>query len=181
MGSGKPEAPVGSGKPEAPVGSGRHSAAHLRHRARRTFQFAQDWQLPGPPDAVFALLADPDGYPQWWPQVRRVARTGEFTGHAWVRSVLPVTLKLDLTRDVVDPVGGRLRVRIDGDLIGWAAWTIGSDGSATRAHFTQEVVLAHRWLGHVAGLAGPVLRANHNAMMRAGERGLGRHLARHTP
>ena len=74
MGSGKPEAPVGSGKPEAPVGSGRHSAAHLRHRARRTFQFAQDWQLPGPPDAVFALLADPDGYPQWWPQVRQLSQ-----------------------------------------------------------------------------------------------------------
>ena len=49
-------------------------------------------------------------------------RIDDERGVAVVRSVLPYTLHLVLTREVDDGVAGRLRVGIDGDLEGWASF-----------------------------------------------------------
>ena len=46
----------------------------------------------GPAGSVFAVLADPDRYDQWWPQIRSVIRLGPDDGLARVRSLLPLTL-----------------------------------------------------------------------------------------
>lgn len=119
------------------------------------------------------MLADPEGYPRWWPEVRGAARMDGQRGRVRIRSLLPYTLQLVLTRQVEDPMARTLRVSIGGDLQGWAQWRLEPDGSGgTRARFDQEAALTVRGATRLAPLAGPLLRANHTWMMRSGQRGL---------
>jgi hypothetical protein len=152
----------------------------------RPFRFHHTWHVPADAATTFAALADVDAYPRWWPQVRAVARIDADSGHAYVRSLLPYTLDLVLTREVEDADAGLLRVRIDGDLEGWSQFRlepgtpVGPDRTAvaprpvplTRASYSQEATVTTRGLDRLAPVAAPVLRLNHALMMRAGERGL---------
>lgn len=149
-----------------------------------TFVFHHTWVVPAPVDVVTAALADIEHYPRWWPQVRSVAPIDEASGRGRIRSLLPVAMDLVLTREIEDREGGHLRVGLDGDLIGWAGWSIatttdaaGAAGAGCVATFEQEVRVAAR-LSRAATLAPFVLRANHAWMMRQGRRGLARELTR---
>lgn len=164
----------------------RDEVTHVRTRLRwhgggvESFSFRHSWRLPVDVETVYAALADVDTYPRWWPQVVRIARIDGTSGHAFVRSLLPYTLDLLLTREIADPVGLVLRVRIGGDLEGWSQWRLVSDPGAgarrTVAEYTQEAVVAAPRLVRLVPVAGPVLRANHRWMMQSGERGLVAHL-----
>jgi Polyketide cyclase / dehydrase and lipid transport len=139
----------------------------------RPFRFDHAWSLPVARARVFAVLADVERYAVWWPQVRRVQRVDENSGWAWVRSALPYTLALLLTREVEDEETGELRVSIDGDLRGWSSWQVdAAPGGGTLARYAQEVTVASRAKSLFPALSAPVLRANHSWMMRNGERGL---------
>src|SRR5699024_5989209 len=110
------------------------------------FSFHHRWTLPAGTARVVAVLADIEHYPRWWPQVRSVDRIDDESGRGRVRSLLPVTMHLVLTREIEDREGGRLRVALDGDLVGWAQWsvdTVRGDGSkVTVAVFEQAVRVA---------------------------------------
>ena len=81
----------------------------------RPFRFHHRWELPASPHGVFAALADVDGYQRWWPQVRSGQRIDERSGRVVIRSAVPISLHLVLTREIEDAEGGRLRVRLAGD------------------------------------------------------------------
>ena len=71
-----------------------------------------------------------------------------------------------------------LRASLTGDLAGTSQWTVGADdaGTGSVAVFDEEVDV-HKGLVRAAGrLVRPALRFNHDLMMRAGEKGLRRHL-----
>ena len=141
------------------------------------FVFHHEWHVPAPAIEVTAALADIEHYPRWWPQVRSLERIDDRSGRGRIRSLLPVTLHLVLTREIEDHEGGRLRVRLDGDLLGWAQWSVVADGTGAVATFDQEVRVAPR-LHREATLVPFVLRANHAWMMRQGRRGLAGELTR---
>lgn len=141
------------------------------------FVFRHQWRVRAAPEEVVDVLADIDGYPRWWPQVRSVERVDGASGRGRIRSLLPVTLDLVLTREIEDREGGRLRVALDGDLVGWAGWTVAGTGEWSTATFEQEARVAAR-LHRAATLAPFVLRANHAWMMRQGRRGLAREITR---
>ena len=130
------------------------------------------WHLAAPLERVFAALADVEGYELWWPQVRRMHRLDADTGRVLIRSLLPYTLDLVLTRSVQDEARGVLRVEIDGDLRGWCAWQLTDEGAGTRADFSQEVEVTPPVLQRAPFAVRPLLRGNHAHMMRSGERGL---------
>ncbi|GAA3605394.1 SRPBCC family protein [Marihabitans asiaticum] len=146
----------------------------------RRFAFVDRWLLPARPGEVFEVLADVDGYPRWWPEVRSMRRIDDCRGTAVVRSRLPMNLHLQMTRETVDPDEGVLRVGIRGDLLGWAQWIVIDEGEGTAAVFTQEVEPAKRaW--RAAASAAPVLGRhllvrNHEAMMHSGRASLARYL-----
>lgn len=139
------------------------------------FVFEHRWILPAQPEEVVRVLADIEHYPRWWPQVRAVERVDADTGRARIRSLLPLTLHVVLTREIEDREGGVLRVGLSGDLIGRARWVVGPDAGGAVAVFEQEARVAAR-LERAATLAPVVLRANHAWMMRQGRRGLAREL-----
>ncbi len=137
------------------------------------FTFTDTWHLPADVDTVVAALADIERYPTWWPQVRSVTRIDEHSGRGVVRSLLPLRLDLVLTREVEDHGAGHLRVRLSGDLHGYAEWRVVARAKGAEARFEQHVRVAPR-LERAATLVPWLLRANHAWMMRQGRRGLRR-------
>lgn len=145
--------------------------------ATQTFDFSSVWCVPADPADVIAVLADIDNYPAWWPQVRSVTRIDDDSGIAVVRSLLPVTLRLRLTRELEDREAGLLRVALGGDLVGHAQWRIAAVPQGCVVHFAQSVRVATR-LERMATLVPLLLRANHAWMMRQCRHGLAREVTR---
>lgn len=142
------------------------------------FHFASSHHLAAAHDAVFDVLADAERWPQWWPQIRSITRYDDTHGRAEIRSLLPLTLRVELASELADRESGVLRARLAGDLAGWSQFALRADGAArTWVDYTQEAdFMVGGLVGHIAGLgvARAVLVANHAAMMRAGMRGLER-------
>ena len=137
-----------------------------------TYRFDHLWRLRAPREQVYAVLADVDGYAHWWPQIREIHRIDADSGQVRIRSLLPYTLNLVLTRAIQDETRGILRVNVDGDLRGWCAWQLTAEGTGTSARFAEEVEVTVPLLQQVPFATRPLLRANHAYMMRSGERGL---------
>ncbi|MCH0540547.1 SRPBCC family protein [Streptomyces sp. MUM 203J] len=141
------------------------------------YRFRSLWDLPAPPDAVYAVLEAPEGYPLWWPHVRAVTRLDAHSATARIRAFLPYTLDLTLTARRRDPAARVLETTLTGDLEGWARWTLTSLGPRrTHALYEQDVHVRSPLLRRLAVPGRPLLRANHTLMMRAGQRGLTAHL-----
>jgi carbon monoxide dehydrogenase subunit G len=135
------------------------------------FQFRREWTAPAPVERVHDVLADVQSYPEWWPQVRAVARIDDDTARVLCRSAQPYTLDLVLHAVRRDPT--LLEVEISGDLSGWSRAELAPEGAgSTRVAYTQSVVVAHRGLALASTLLRPVLRWNHEQMMSGLEQGL---------
>jgi ribosome-associated toxin RatA of RatAB toxin-antitoxin module len=155
---------------------GGRGLARVKHGSSR-YTFRSTWLLDADPDRVFQTLADVETYPDWWPQVRGGHRIDDMSGQIVCRSLLPYDLTFVATRVVEDPTTRVLRATLHGDLNGTSQWSICPDGSGTVAVFDEDVTVGNSLI-RAAGLAArPVLRYNHDLMMRAGERGLQRHFA----
>lgn len=148
----------------------------------RLFRFASSHGVAAARDAVFEVLQDAEHWPQWWPQIRSVTPYDDTHGCAEIRSVLPLTLRIELATELVDAESGVLRATLSGDLVGWSQFALRADGpERTILDYTQEVRLGMPGLvGRLASsfVARPVLIANHAAMMRSGMRGLQRAASR---
>lgn len=140
----------------------------------RPFRFAGSYALAAPPERVVAVLRDAESWPRWWPQIRSVERYDERRGLVTARSVLPFSLRIELTSTVDDPGRGVLRADLARDLVGWIEFRVAEGDGPDRARVTydQECDLAHARVRRVALAARPLLRLNHAAMMRTGMRRL---------
>ncbi|TWP38162.1 SRPBCC family protein [Leekyejoonella antrihumi] len=137
------------------------------------FRFVSSHRLDAPRDAVFDVLAEAETWDQWWPQIRSITPYSAVTGQVRIRSMLPLTLVLELTSEVVDRGSGVLRASLAGDLEGWAQFTVAAEAGGARLDYVQEARLVRPRLPAVLGyVIRPVLIANHALMMRAGMRGL---------
>jgi len=135
------------------------------------FEFRRTWTSPVPVERVHDVLADVERYPEWWPQVRAVARIDDDTAHVLCRSVLPYTLDLVLHARRRDPT--LLEVEISGDLTGWSRAELAPrDAGSTLVTYTQAVAVAHRGLAIAAAVLRPLLSWNHERMMAGLEQGL---------
>ncbi|GAB3494465.1 SRPBCC family protein [Flexivirga lutea] len=146
------------------------------------FRFASTHRIAAARDAVFEVLRDAERWPQGWPQIRSVTPYDDSHGRTEIRSVLPLTLRIELSTERVDPESGVLRASLAGDLIGWSQFALRAEGrDRTVLDYTQQVQLGVAGItGRLAGsaLARPTLIANHAAMMRSGMRGLSRAASR---
>lgn len=140
---------------------------------RPHFRFESEWRVAAPPRVAARALTDLEHYPSWWPQVLAVADLGE--DRAWLvcRSRLPYELDLVLTAVRREPP--MLEVAVDGDLVGWVRIGLTPVEGGTRVQYDQEVTVpgAKGWLAQ--GVR-PVLRWNHDHMMRGMREGLAQRL-----
>ena len=142
-----------------------------------SYVFRTVWRFDADADAVYAALADVAAYPSWWPQVRATRQLEDGVGELRCRSLLPYDLTFVMHRDVEDAEARVLAARLEGDLNGTSRWTVSPDGTGCTAVFDEDVEVGKRALRAAGRLARPVLRFNHDLMMRSGEKGLRRRLA----
>ena len=147
--------------------------------SRHFYVFRSHWLVDAPAPRVFDTLAKLDEYPNWWPQVRSTRPIDEQTCEVEVRSTLPYSLRMTAHHSRKDPAAGVLEARLTGDLVGHSRWTLTSGPQGTVLEFGEEVELRRPLLRRLS-FARPAFRINHALMMRAGERGLRRHLAMNT-
>ena len=140
------------------------------------FRFEGEWLVEAPVHLVERCLSDLAHYPDWWPEVRAVARVGPRDARVLVRSRLPYTLDLLLHADE-GMAPGVLQTDLGGDLIGWARWELAARVERTALTFAQEVVVPGRLLGLASRVARPLLVWNHDQMMASAIR----HLPRAVP
>lgn len=147
--------------------------------SRHFYVFRSHWLVDAPAPRVFDTLAKLDEYPNWWPQVRSTRPIDEQTCEVEVRSTLPYSLRMTAHHSRKDPAAGVLEARLTGDLVGHSRWTLTPGPQGTVLEFGEEVELRRPLLRRLS-FARPAFRINHALMMRAGERGLRRHLAMNT-
>lgn len=136
------------------------------------YAFSSQWEVPAPAETVAAVLLDLEAYPQWWPEVRAVARVDDETAWLVCRSVLPYSLDLILEASIRTPPV--LEVRLSGDLVGYARFTLTpiAEGARTLLDFDEEVRVSGRLLMAASYLLRPVLAWNHRRMILSCARGL---------
>jgi hypothetical protein len=138
------------------------------------YEFRGTWTVAAPLEAVRETVVDLEHYPEWWPQVRAVAKLGPDDARVLCRSALPYTL--DLVLHAVSREGFVLEVEVSGDLDGSVRWVLASVNGGTRMDFEQTVRVSGP-LALVSYVARPVLRWNHHRMMLGCIAGLRHHLA----
>jgi uncharacterized protein YndB with AHSA1/START domain len=152
------------------------------------YEYHSHWPLGAPLDAVWAALTDVETWPAWWPFVKRVQtlRRGDASGLGAIRRIdwgsrLPYGFTLDVECTEVQR-HRLLRGRSRGHLEGEGVWTLEPrDASNTDVRYTWKLDVNRPWMKLSAPLMAPVFRWNHEGVMRGGQLGLARHLARPTP
>ena len=146
------------------------------------FDLVSHWRLHAPVEQVWAVLTDPESWPLWWPDVRKVQtlREGRCDGVGSLRRIdwstrLPYTIVIEV--EVVESVRHqRLRGRSRGQLDGEGLWLLRQEGGFTDVTYVWRVRLVKRWMRWLAPLLARVFRWNHDSVMRSGEAGLRRWL-----
>lgn len=142
----------------------------------RSYTFRTTWRADASAFNAFTVLADIEGYPRWWPEIKEVRRVDETRVDVHIRAALPYSLHVRLHKEIEDRQTGILRTRLTGDLEGWSNWSIVALGTGCILRFDEEVVTTKPIMNALAPVAGPLFRLNHSVMMRHGERGLRRML-----
>lgn len=139
------------------------------------YRFAGEWRLPADPDAVFHVLADTDGYPQWWPNVQRADDTAE---QHFRRALVTGDVTVSLSRSVMDAERRILVLRLTGQICGTERWEVLSVRGGARARHYEHFAVAGEAGAHGGILLRLVVHAIHDRVMRQGERALADYLER---
>lgn len=141
------------------------------------YRFDGEWRIAADAGRVFAALVEVDAYPDWWPGVTRALRLDDTSGVITVRGLLPIDVAFTATQRCVDPERRVLIAGFSGDLEGVGRWDVAQVRGGTRARYREHVALGRQLRWRAGPLAGPVVKASHARLMRAGERGLADYLA----
>jgi hypothetical protein len=126
------------------------------------YDFRGTWAVAAPLEVVRETVVDLEHYPEWWPQIRAVAKLGPDDARVLCRSVLPYTL--DLVLHAVSRDGPVVEVAVTGDLEGSVRWRLTPMPGGTRMDFEQAVEV-RGLLAVVSYVVRPLLRWNHHRMM----------------
>jgi hypothetical protein len=145
---------------------------------RGRFEFFDEWRLAAEPHAVWQVVRDVDGWPEWWTSVRSVIPVIGRTGPTWefrFRTRLPydMVFAAELLRDdVLMKADARVTGRVDGS--GLCTATAIDGGALVRFDWWVRPKLA--WMRAVSPIARPVFSWNHRSLMAEGARSLARRL-----
>lgn len=146
------------------------------------FHLISEWHLAAPPEAVWTVLDSPEAWPQWWPEIRRVAtlqaggRDDEgAVRRTWWTSRLPYGFVIDFTTRAAEKPK-LLVVEASGDLAGMGRWELAAIPAGTRVRYTWQVFPHKPWMRALAPLLAPLFAWNHHAVMRDGAIGMARQL-----
>jgi hypothetical protein len=136
----------------------------------RRYTFRHEWTVAAPAARVQQVLGDLERYPEWWPQIRAVAKIDDDNARVVCRSVLPYDIDLLLTLVRREPL--LLETELAGDLDGRARWRLFPEDGATRLEYEQDVLVTSRLLGVLSVALRRPLAWNHDRMMAGCRDGL---------
>jgi hypothetical protein len=164
------------------------SAAHrvpsvsVAMRRGRRYALTTEWVLAAPVEAIWDVLAAPEGWPQWWRYLESVAllQAGDAQGNGAVRRYTwSSPLRYRLTFDMTTTAWRRpcsIEGTASGDLCGAGRWRLRRSGETTRVCDEWTVTAGKRWMNLLAPLLAPLFVWSHDEVMRAGGRGLAHRL-----
>lgn len=145
-----------------------------------SYSFLSTWCVAAPVERVWAVLSDPEAYPEWWKGVRASAviepgedgagGVGTLYRLQW-RSKLPYTLEFDSRVTRIEPPN-LLEGRASGELEGIGVWRLFESPLGTAALYNWDVSTTRAWMNRLAPLGRPVFAWNHDYVMRQGAQGL---------
>lgn len=146
------------------------------------YRFSTAWRLAAPRAAVFDALHDSESWPGWWRGLESAVRLSE--GDAEGRGSLGryrwrsrARYRLDFYVRITRVERPALMEGVaTGALTGIGRFTLREDGGSTEVTFTWDVRTTRTWMNLLAPVAWPVLRWNHDWIMRQGGAGLARRL-----
>ncbi|PRY42221.1 polyketide cyclase/dehydrase/lipid transport protein [Umezawaea tangerina] len=141
------------------------------------YRFHSTWPVACSTAVAFEVLSDLGSYPLWWPEVKQAVKVDDRCARLHCRSLLPYELVFQARHNTQDPDRGLLVADLTGDLDGTVGWRIEADGERTRLVYEQVVTVRKPLLRKLGVVARPALVANHELMMRHGQRGLYTYLA----
>lgn len=150
-----------------------------------SFALVTHWQVAASIDEVAAILAEPERFPDWWPDVYlSVAALARGDADGVGRRVALVTrgwlpYRLRWQGRIVEsrrPHGWT--VKATGDLVGRGTWRLEQRGSLADITYDWRVVVEKPLLKPLTPLLRPLYAANHRWAMARGLEGLTRELAR---
>jgi uncharacterized protein YndB with AHSA1/START domain len=148
------------------------------------FELTTRWRIPADRDRVFAAIAEPAEWPEWWPGVistheddpgdeNGIGRSGEIV---W-RAPFGYRVRFEMTARRIE-APRLLEASAAGDLTGVGTWVFDADGDATDVAFTWRVDADKPLMRAAAPVVRRILVWNHDRLMRAGEAALVQHLSR---
>ena len=147
------------------------------------FHFVTEWTFEAPIEQVWALLNEPERFPEWWPgfeQAAKVSGDGEIGSMTRYRVRGDFGLAFDFTMQVKEKrEPEHLRLMADGDFTGFGEWRLQSENGQTAVSYTWEVEVNRFWPRLLGRLPGSYryLKRSHDRVMDAGGANLARLLS----
>ncbi|HEX8967578.1 MAG TPA: SRPBCC family protein [Chloroflexota bacterium] len=146
----------------------------------RSYAFVSVWQVDAPIQAVWDAIYHSERWPHWWPYVAAVDELapgdseglGEVRRYTWTTQ-LPYKLVFESTVTRVEPPR-ILEASVHGQLVGTGRWRLTRTECGTLVRYDWNIRTRVDWMNALAPIARPFFAWNHDVVMRAGGRGLGR-------
>ena len=154
-------------------------------RERFPYEIVSQWRVPGPIERAYDVLSDNEALPRWWPQAyHRVQELapGDEDGRGrvleiTVKGALPYVLTWQL--EILEAERPRLiRLRASGELVGFGEWRLAEAGRGVTLVYSWRVRSEQPILRRLELVLKPLFVLNHKWVMRKGEQGMKRELAR---
>ena len=149
-----------------------------------SYEFVSVWTIDAPLEAVWATIKDSEAWPEWWCGVVSVVelKPGDEKGNGAIhrstwKSALPYKLEFDSEIIRIEEFK-LIEARAFGELDGLGLWQFSQMDSSVRVQYDWCVKTTKPWMNLIAPLARPLFKWNHDVIMRWGEQGLKKRLAK---
>lgn len=147
--------------------------------ATNDYAFLTEWHVPAPPDVVFDIISDVEGYPRWWPEVYLAVDVerppeGGHSGtraHLLTKGKLPYRLRWTAETIRSDPPRA-LEIRATGDFDGHGVWTLEPHAGGTCVRFDWRLRAEKPLLRTLSFALKPLFSWNHRWAMARGFEGI---------
>ncbi|WP_137891906.1 SRPBCC family protein [Ramlibacter sp. 2FC] len=150
--------------------------------ASTSYRLTTLWQFEAPLAPVWEAIVLAEAWPTWWPGIESVVTLAPGDAHGlgarrlWrCKSALPYRLSFTTCVTRIEPLR-RIEGQVEGELEGRGCCRLWTEGGLTQVRHDWQVRTTPLWMNLLAPLTRPLFRWNHDALMRAGGRGLARRL-----
>jgi hypothetical protein len=142
------------------------------------FHFVTVWHIDAPIEAVCDIIYHSLNWPQWWLNVQSVVELapgneqgiGCVRRYTW-RGLVPYLLTFDIRVIHMVPLSF-IEGIASGDVEGNGCWSFAVEDAVTVVRYEWHVRITPKWMNLFAKFATPLIKWNHNSIMRRGGKAL---------